>query len=66
MNRFKISFENSGAIRGQYNNNNIMPQKLSSVPGSSISSRNIGLNMPMIDRIYKAKPGCSACGKKVA
>ena len=24
------------------------------------------LNGPMIGRVYKAKPGCSACGKKVA
>ena len=24
------------------------------------------LNSPMIDRVYKARPGCSACGKKVA
>jgi len=24
------------------------------------------LNAPMIDRVHKAKPGCSACGKKVA
>ena len=23
-----------------------------------------GLNAPMIDRVYRAKPGCSACGKK--
>lgn len=27
---------------------------------------NIPLNAPMIDRVHKAKPGCSACGKKVA
>lgn len=24
------------------------------------------LNTPMINRVHKAKPGCSACGKKVA
>jgi len=24
------------------------------------------LNAPMVDRVHKAKPGCSACGKKVA
>jgi hypothetical protein len=24
------------------------------------------LNAPMIDRVHKTKPGCSACGKKVA
>ena len=29
-------------------------------------SKNLPLNSPMIDRVHKAKPGCSACGKKVA
>lgn len=29
-------------------------------------SRPVSLNSPMIERVYKAKPGCSACGKKVA
>ena len=24
------------------------------------------LNAPMIDRVHRAKSGCSACGKKVA
>jgi hypothetical protein len=24
------------------------------------------LRAPMIDRVHKAKPGCSACGKRVA
>jgi hypothetical protein len=28
--------------------------------------RPIALNASMIDRVHKAKPGCSACGKKVA
>jgi hypothetical protein len=28
--------------------------------------RVVGLNAPMIDRVHKTKPGCSACGKKVA
>jgi len=26
----------------------------------------VALNAPMIDRIHKAKPGCGACGKKIA
>jgi hypothetical protein len=30
------------------------------------STTKMGLNSPMIERVYKAKPGCSACGKKVA
>ena len=29
-------------------------------------NRVVGLNAPMIDRVHKTKPGCSACGKKVA
>jgi len=28
--------------------------------------RPVALNAPMIDRVHKAKPGCSACGKKIA
>ena len=28
--------------------------------------RNVALNAPMVDRVHKAKPGCGACGKKVA
>jgi hypothetical protein len=30
------------------------------------SYRPIALNASMIDRVHKARPGCSACGKKVA
>jgi hypothetical protein len=26
----------------------------------------VALSAPMIERVHKAKPGCSACGKKVA
>lgn len=29
------------------------------------NSRNFSLRSPMIDRVHFAKPGCSACGKKV-
>ncbi len=32
--------------------------------GSKVSSMPSALNTRMIDRIYSAKPGCSACGKK--
>lgn len=66
MNRFKISFNNSGTFRSQYNSNTVSVGKsnISSIPAPA--PRNVGLNAPMIDRVYKAKPGCSACGKKVA
>lgn len=30
------------------------------------NTRSSALNASMIDRVHKAKPGCSACGKKVA
>ena len=36
----------------QHNNNNL--------------GRKTILNAPMIDSVHKAKPGCGACGKKVA
>lgn len=59
MHRFKIVFNNS-----QYYNNLGNNSPLSRQP-NPIVSRNISLHSPMIDRIHKAKPGCSACGKKV-
>jgi hypothetical protein len=36
----------------------------SSSVGSPLKSMPTALNSRMIDRIYSAKPGCSACGKK--
>jgi|LakMenEpi03Aug12_release.lakeMendotaPanAssembly.Ray.scaffolds.fasta_scaffold5195963_1 hypothetical protein len=55
---FKMSFNNDNvllnkelSIRSQLNNS----PKFKSVGG---------LNAPMIDRVYRAKAGCSACGKK--
>lgn len=57
QNRFKMSFNNSGYIPQQYNN---LAANIASAP------RNVSLNAPMVNRIYNAKPGCSACGKKVA
>lgn len=61
MDRFKMSFNNTGEL----------PPKFYRNLGANVSkphfiSRNNALNTPMIDRVYKAKPGCSACGKKVA
>ena len=59
MNRFKMSFSNSGYLTPKnlgVNNSTHKNQLL----------RPSALNTPMIERVYKAKPGCSACGKKVA
>lgn len=57
MDRFKMKFDNSSRS---------IPTVPKSTIHTNISTRPIGLNTPMIDRVYKAKPGCSACGKKVA
>jgi hypothetical protein len=57
-----MSFNNSGYIPSQPNN---LATNIASLPMNS-SSRNVALNAPMVNRIYNAKPGCSACGKKVA
>jgi hypothetical protein len=35
-------------------------------PRSKLWARPVALNAPMIDRVHKARPGCSACGKKVS
>jgi hypothetical protein len=71
MNRFKMIFNNSGAALpnlSQFNNlggdNSLASFDKKRM--SSFAPRNISLNAPMIDRVHKAKPGCSACGKKVA
>jgi hypothetical protein len=69
MNRFKMVFNNSnsGTVLPKFNNlgieNNFASFDSKRV---SVAPKNIGLNAPMIDRVYKAKPGCGACGKKVA
>lgn len=60
MKSFKMVFNNSSYIP---------PSQISHLGGNpSVQSapRSTSLNAPMIDRVYKAKPGCSACGKKVA
>jgi hypothetical protein len=67
MNRFKMVFNNSAAAAPQYNNLGSGLASISSSRTPVLSApKNISLNAPMIDRVHKAKPGCSACGKKVA
>jgi hypothetical protein len=61
MDRFKMSFNNSGYIPVHYNN---LAHNIRAAPKPAPT--NIPLNAHMIDRVHKAKPGCSACGKKVA
>lgn len=57
-----MSFNNSGYVPSQINNLGV------SIGGVSTQTtpRNLPLYSPMIVRIHNAKPGCSACGKKVA
>ena len=55
-----------------FNSTGYLPPKNYSNLGANIATqplikhRHVALNSPMIDRVYKAKAGCSACGKKVA
>ena len=53
------------------NPNTQMRQNMSSysasiAPAPLTKARPVALNAPMIDRVHKTRPGCSACGKKVA
>ena len=57
-------FNNSGALPPKHYGN--LGGNISSPPPVIPKTRHVALNAPMIDRIHKAKPGCSACGKKVA
>ena len=62
--RFNMNFDNFNKSRVINNNFNSISPYISSVPAPA--PKQIGLNGGMINRVYKAKPGCSACGKKVA
>ena len=54
-----MSFNNSGYMPANYSN---LAYNISAAPRPAP----VPLNASMIDRVHKAKPGCSACGKKVA
>ena len=45
---------------------NMAAYTASMAPAPLSKARPVALNAPMIDRVHKTKPGCSACGKKVA
>ena len=59
----KMLFSNNSNYNGQQINiNNVRPNlNRARAPVSPP----VLLNAPMVDRIHKAKSGCSACGKKV-
>lgn len=65
--RFKLNFNNNGSYtQTQYFNQLNSKPPLASAPRIPVINKNQGLNAPMVGRVYKARPGCSACGKKVA
>lgn len=60
-NRFKMDFNNN-------NNTPLVYRQMTnaiSVPQKVQMQKAVNLSSPMINRVYTAKPGCSACGKKV-
>ena len=59
-----MSFNNSGIV--QHSFNNLGGNNFASFSNRSSTPKHIPLNASMIDRVYNAKPGCSACGKKVS
>jgi hypothetical protein len=54
-----MSFNNSSSVPIQYTNATISSNL------AQLKPKNTSLNASMIDRVHNAKPGCSACGKKV-
>jgi hypothetical protein len=64
MDRFKMSFNSTGYLPPKNYSN--LGANMATQPVVKPKSRPVALNAPMIDRVYKAKAGCSACGKKVA
>lgn len=59
-------FNNSGSVPPKFNNLGGDLASAGSRPSSAFPPKNMALNAPMIDRVHKSKPGCSACGKKIA
>ena len=60
MYRFKMSFNNASTLVVPV----LSPNEKQLTVKNSIYM-NMPLNAPMISRIHNAKPGCSACGKRV-
>ena len=63
--RFKMYLGNS--INVVSSQDKVQAFRVPTISSVGISGGSGGaLNSPMIGRIYFAKPGCSACGKKVS
>lgn len=61
-------FNNSENVSHQANHfgGNLTSISKAPKPQKPLPAKNMSLNAPMINRVHNAKPGCSACGKKVA
>lgn len=59
MRRFSMAFDNPQLTRTKQHALYIAQMAAQNKPKPS----GIDLATPMIERVYKAKPGCSACGK---
>ena len=59
-----MNFSNSQGYRGQ--NMNLYNANISRAQVPAPRPVQVPLNAPMVNRIHSQKPGCSACGKKVA
>jgi hypothetical protein len=57
-----MNFSNAQNYRGQ--NLNVYAANIATLQTGA--TRPMTLSAPMINRVHAAKPGCSACGKKVA
>jgi len=60
--RFSFNFHNGNTINASLYATLAANASKNVAPPSRYSS----LTSPMIDRVHKARAGCSACGKKVA
>jgi len=61
MFRIKMNINNQNAMLRQVGPSNPAPKLM-----TQFAPKHMPLNAPMVDRVHKAKSGCSACGKKVA
>jgi len=63
MFRIRMNLENPN-VQLRQNINDVYRSNMA--PKLAAVHRPVALNAPMIDRVHKTRPGCSACGKKVA
>lgn len=62
MQRFSMAFDNPQLVRAKQNALYAYQNQIQNTASLS-KRRGMDLGSPMIERVHKAKPGCSACGK---